>query len=66
MRDPGKQGHDQLTINAVKSIDSESVLLEIPDLAVCDQLQLRMLFDDGEQQPYAEEVYLTVHGIPAP
>ncbi|MCA9151353.1 MAG: hypothetical protein KDA92_18705, partial [Planctomycetales bacterium] len=66
VREPGKQGHDELTITAVKSIDSERVLLEMPDLAVCDQLQLRMLFDDGEQQPYAEEVFLTIHGIPAP
>ncbi|MCA9079881.1 MAG: c-type cytochrome [Planctomycetaceae bacterium] len=64
VRDPDKQGHDPLTINKVDLLDDQTVQLHIPDLAICDQLWLRMSFNDAQLRPFAEEVYSTVHAIP--
>ncbi|MCA9052446.1 MAG: c-type cytochrome [Planctomycetaceae bacterium] len=64
VRNPGQPGHDGLTIERVRQLSERSVKLVIPDLAVCDQLRLHMLFRDASPRPFAEQVYLTIHAIP--
>ena len=61
---PGEQGRDQLTITEATLIDSQTVQLTIPELRACDQLLLRMVLNDSNGEPFAEEAYLTIHAIP--
>jgi hypothetical protein len=64
VRNPGQTGHDQLTIQEVQKIDGKTIRLVIPDIAVCDQLELRMLFNDASKRPFAETVTMTIHVVP--
>ena len=64
VRKPGQTGHDQLTIQEVQKIDDKTIRLVIPDIAVCDQLELRMLFNDAAQRPFAETTFMTIHVVP--
>ena len=64
VKKPGERGHDQLNIKEVKRLDEKRLLLVTPDLAICDQLWLRMNFLDKESRSFAEEVYMTIHAIP--
>ena len=64
VRKPGQTGHDQLTIQEVQKIDAKTIRLVIPDIAVCDQLELRMLFNDAAQRPFAETAFMTIHVVP--
>ena len=62
---PGQQGRDKLTIESVRlSNDMRTVSLEIPNLAVCDQLKLTMELDDQNGQVFVEEVFFTIHNLP--
>ena len=62
---PGKKGRDHLAISEAMLVDPQTVLLTIPNLQVCDQMLLKMVVDDSEGEPFAEEAYLTIHAIPA-
>ncbi|MGA1618022.1 MAG: hypothetical protein ACO37F_05860, partial [Pirellulales bacterium] len=62
---PGKKGRDHLAISKAMLVDPQTVQLTIPNLRVCDQLLLKMVVDDSEGEPFAEEAYLTIHAIPA-
>lgn len=64
VKNPGSKGHDRLTIQEVQKIDHRTVRLIIPELAVCDQLELRMLIQDASLRPFAEKIHMTVHVIP--
>ena len=64
VRNPGERGRDPLTIKRIRKLSDRSIELDIPDLAVCDQLSLRMCFRDAQQRPFAEQVYMTIHAIP--
>ena len=61
---PGKKGRDHLAISKAMLVDPQTVQLTIPNLRVCDQLLLKMVVDDSEGEPFAEEAYLTIHAIP--
>ena len=65
VRNQGELGRDKLTVtDVVVENGNKSVLLDMPDLAVCDQVSLKMQFSDAAGKDYAEHVYLTVHAIP--
>ena len=64
VRTPDERGHDELTIEAVEIVSPRRLRLVIPDLAVCDQLQLSMLFSTSSGQTFTEVAYLTIHAIP--
>jgi len=64
VRNPDERGHDELTIEAVEIVSPRRLRLVIPDLAVCDQLQLSMLFSTSSGQTFTEVAYLTIHAIP--
>lgn len=64
VRSPGEPGHDTLTVEAVELLDSRRLRLMIPDLAVCDQLQLSILLRDTSGQLFTEQAHLTIHAIP--
>jgi len=64
VREPGKRGHDALRIEAVEPVSPRRLRLVIPDLAVCDQLQLTMLLSGTSGQTFTDVAYLTIHAIP--
>ena len=61
---PGEVGRDRIAVTKVTRMDDRTVHLTIPDLQVCDQLSLKMNFNDGEGSKFVEHVYLTIHAIP--
>ncbi len=62
---PGQTGRDELQIAKVQlSDDKRTVTLLTPDLQVCDQVFIKMDFDDARGEPFEEQVYLTVHAVP--
>jgi putative heme-binding domain-containing protein len=64
VREPGREGRDQLRIEGVKlGEDRRVAILEIDDLATCDQLLLRVELEDAEGRPFERDVYLTVHRL---
>ena len=65
MQEPGKVGRDRLAVESVRLVDERTLELLIPDLAPCDQLLLRVGFNDEQGQPFSEQVYLTIHAIPS-
>lgn len=65
VRRPQQRGHDPLTIEAVEIVDAKTVRLHIPGLDVCDQLRLEMQLKDAEGKLFTEELFATVHKIPA-
>lgn len=64
VRHPERPGHDDVAVTRVDVLSPTTVRLVMPDLEVCDQLQLKMHFNDAQQRPYAEQVFLTIHAIP--
>jgi len=64
VRDPERLGHDPLEVSDVVQVDNRCVRLVVPDLAVCDQVELNMQFKDTDGQLFVEKVYMTIHAIP--
>ena len=64
VRHPDEQGHDALSIEAVDLLGPRKLRLVIPDMAVCDQLQLSVLIRDTAGQTFSDEAFLTIHAIP--
>ena len=62
---PGKVGRDRLTVQNV-SVDRklDRVHVELPELAICDQVLVTMKFKDAAGADFSEQVYLTVHAMP--
>ena len=65
VRRPQQRGHDPLIIESVEIVDAKTVRLYIPGLDVCDQLRLEMQLKDAEGKLFTEELFATVHKIPA-
>ena len=65
VRDKGRKGHDRLTIKSATLDGQQRVQLAIPDLAVCDQLKLEVRLKDAAGELFVEDLYMTVHAIPA-
>jgi putative heme-binding domain-containing protein len=61
---PGEKGVDGLSIKSVGLINENTVRLNIPNLHVCDQVSLKMNFQDARGETFVEHVYLTIHAIP--
>ena len=64
VRNSTEEGHDPLTIEDVLVLGPKKLRLVIPDLAVCDQLQLSMLFSAASGETFTDEAFLTIHAIP--
>ena len=64
VRNPDETGHDPLTVKAVDILGPRRLRLVIPDLAVCDQLQLSMLLSSTSGQTFTDTAYLTIHTVP--
>jgi putative heme-binding domain-containing protein len=64
IRNPEERGHDPLAIETVEIVSPRQLRLVIPDLAICDQLQLSMLFSTNSGQTFTDVAYLTIHAIP--
>ena len=64
VRNPDETGHDPLTVKAVDILWPRRLRLVIPDLAVCDQLQLSMLLSSTSGQTFTDTAYLTIHTVP--
>ena len=56
---------DRLTVQNV-SVDRklDRVHVELPELAICDQVLVTMKFKDAAGADFSEQVYLTVHAMP--
>ncbi|MBL9093149.1 MAG: c-type cytochrome, partial [Planctomycetaceae bacterium] len=61
----GVKGRDTLAIREIHLLDERTLRLIIPNLRVCDQLSLTMEFKDAQGWGFVEQVYLTVHEMPA-
>lgn len=60
VRQPEKAGHDRLEIRSVTILeDGRTVFLEIPELARCDQLHLRLPWEGAHDA----DIFLTVHAL---
>ncbi len=64
VRNPDTQGHDPLTVEAVDVLGPRRLRLVIPDLAICDQLELSVLVADTSGQTFSDTAFLTIHAIP--
>jgi putative heme-binding domain-containing protein len=64
VRNPDTQGHDPLTVEAVDVLGPRRLRLVIPDLAICDQLELLVLVADTSGQTFSDTAFLTIHAIP--
>lgn len=62
---PDSKGRDVIAIQHVQLISDRRVRLQIPELQVCDQLLLEMNFSAANGQVYIEQIYATVHKLPA-
>jgi putative heme-binding domain-containing protein len=64
--EPDRKGRDSLSLTAaVSGEDKKTVDLTIPNLRVCDQVFLSLNLRDQSGEPFTEQIYLTVHAIPA-
>ena len=60
------KGRDELAIESVIiSPNKRTVTLRLPDLQTCDQVRIDMQFHDAAHNKFREEIYFTVHAIPA-
>ncbi|MCA9061606.1 MAG: c-type cytochrome [Planctomycetaceae bacterium] len=65
VKNPEERHHDVLHIEEVKMLDQRRLRLVIPDLSVCDQMQLDMMLRDADGQLFTEQAFLTIHQIPS-
>jgi hypothetical protein len=66
VENPGRKGHDQLKITAVKiSNDARSVFLTIPAIRPANQVELRLQLTAADASPFKELAYLTINAVPA-
>ena len=64
---PGRKGHDQLTITALKlSRDGRTVFLTIPGLRPVNQVELRLNLAAADGSRFKELAYLTINAVPRP
>jgi putative heme-binding domain-containing protein len=64
--EPDVKGRDELAIESIViSPNKRTVTLRLPDLQTCDQVRIDMQFHDAAQNKFREEIYFTVHAIPA-
>lgn len=61
----GEKGHDKLAVTKVTLLDDRRVQLTIPQLKVCDQLQLDMKVRNDQDELFVERLYMTIHAIPS-
>ncbi len=63
----GETGKQRLLVeNASLDEDGKTLRLHISDLQPADQLHLQMKLTDDVGTPFTEDVYWTIHAIPAP
>ncbi|MFH5803668.1 DUF6797 domain-containing protein [Alienimonas sp. DA493] len=64
--DTGEPGEQELEIAAATlSDDGRTLTLRTPDLRPVDQLHLQLNLRDADGRSFAEEVYWTIHNLPA-
>ena len=66
MKEPAKQGRDEVTVRAAKLLaDGKTVMLSLPDIRPVMQMQISIDVDAADGTNIKDTMWLTVNRVPA-
>ncbi len=65
VKDPDRKGHDTMTVKSVRLLPGGRVRVELPEIAPVMQQRLKFALKTAEGQPLEQEVWHTIHRVPA-